>query len=212
MPSNTGVATLKPSALAATPRCVSSTWPTFIRHGTPSGLSTMSTGVPSARNGMSSSGTMLATTPLLPWRPAILSPTESLRFAGDVDLDLLDDAGIDVVAALDAVQRALALEFELGELVFELADDLADLDADRARVDLDVIVDRRQLAQQRLGDLAVGRDDDLAGLRVDDVERDLLAQQDVARAPRSAARAARPSCACTLPRSALTAGASSRPA
>jgi hypothetical protein len=29
---------------------------------------------------MSSSGTMRAMTPLLPWRPAILSPTESLRF------------------------------------------------------------------------------------------------------------------------------------
>jgi hypothetical protein len=36
-----------------------------------------------------------------------------------------------------------------------------------------------QLAQQRLGDLAVGRDDDLAGLAVDHVERDLLAEQDV---------------------------------
>ena len=29
-------------------------------------------------------------TPLLPWRPAILSPTDSLRFDGDVDLDQLD--------------------------------------------------------------------------------------------------------------------------
>ena len=48
------------------------------------------------------------------------------------------------------------------------------------RIDLDAVVDRRQLAQQRLGDLAVGRDDDLAGLAVDHVERDLLAQQDVA--------------------------------
>ncbi len=47
--------------------------------GTPSGFNTMSTGVPSARNGMSSSFTMRATTPLFPWRPAILSPTDSLR-------------------------------------------------------------------------------------------------------------------------------------
>ena len=52
------------------------------------------------------------------------------------------------------------------------------------RIDLDAIVDRRQLAQQRLGDLAVGRDDDFAGLGVDHVERDLLAEQDVARALR----------------------------
>src|SRR5213078_4161093 len=54
-------------------------WPTFMREGTPSGLSTMSTGVPSSRYGMSSSGRIRETTPLLPWRPAILSPTESLR-------------------------------------------------------------------------------------------------------------------------------------
>ena len=34
----------------------------------------MSTGVPSAMYGMSSTGTIFDTTPLLPWRPAILSP------------------------------------------------------------------------------------------------------------------------------------------
>ena len=39
------------------------------------------TGVPSAKNGMSSSGRILAITPLLPWRPAILSPTEITRLA-----------------------------------------------------------------------------------------------------------------------------------
>ena len=102
-----------------------------------------------------------------------------LALRGDVDLDLLDDAGIDVVAALDLVHRALVLEFELGELVLKLADDLADLVADRRRIDLDVIVDAGQLAQQGLGDLAVGRDDDFAGLGVDHVERNLLAEQDV---------------------------------
>ncbi len=48
-----------------------------MRDGTPRGFSTMSTGVPSERNGMSSSGTTFAMTPLLPWRPAILSPTLS---------------------------------------------------------------------------------------------------------------------------------------
>ena len=65
---------------AAQPRCVSSTWPTFIRDGTPSGLRITSTGVPSSMNGMSSSGRMREITPLLPWRPASLSPTEILRF------------------------------------------------------------------------------------------------------------------------------------
>ena len=44
-----------------------------------------------------------------------------LALGGDVDLDLLDDAGIDVVAALDAVHRAFALDLELVELVFEAA-------------------------------------------------------------------------------------------
>ena len=48
--------------------------------GTPSGLRTTSTGVPSSRNGMSSSGTIFAITPLLPWRPASLSPSAILRF------------------------------------------------------------------------------------------------------------------------------------
>ena len=79
-PSNTGVAKYSPSACAAQPRCVSRIWPTFMRDGTPSGLRTISTGVPSGRYGMSSSGRMRAITPLLPWRPAILSPTDSLRF------------------------------------------------------------------------------------------------------------------------------------
>ena len=79
-PSKTGVAKWSPRAWAAQPRCVSRICPTFIRDGTPSGLSTISTGVPSGRCGMSSSGRMRAMTPLLPWRPAILSPTDSLRF------------------------------------------------------------------------------------------------------------------------------------
>ena len=47
-----------------------------MREGTPSGFSTMSTGVPSGRNGMSQLGRMREMQPLFPWRPAILSPTE----------------------------------------------------------------------------------------------------------------------------------------
>ena len=38
----------------------------FIRLGTPSGFRITSTGVPSSMNGMSSSGTILEITPLLP--------------------------------------------------------------------------------------------------------------------------------------------------
>ena len=70
----------RPRPLAAHPRWVSSTWPTFMRDGTPSGFRTMSTGVPSARYGMSSTGTMVEITPLLPCRPAILSPGWMRRF------------------------------------------------------------------------------------------------------------------------------------
>jgi len=40
--------------------------PTFIREGTPSGFSTMSTGVPSDMYGMSSWGSTRETTPLFP--------------------------------------------------------------------------------------------------------------------------------------------------
>ena len=79
-PSNTGVATFHPSALAAIPKCTSKTWPKFIREGTPNGFSTISTGVPSGKNGISSSGNILEITPLLPWRPDILSPTEIFLF------------------------------------------------------------------------------------------------------------------------------------
>ena len=43
-------------------------------------LAETGTGVPSGMKGMSSCGRTRDTTPLLPWRPAILSPTEILRF------------------------------------------------------------------------------------------------------------------------------------
>ena len=82
-------------------------------------------------------------------------------------------------ARLDGADLALALALELVELRLVGADDLHDLDADRGGVDLDVLGDRGQLAQERLGDLAVGRDDDFADLAVDDVERDLFAEEDV---------------------------------
>src|SRR5260221_582781 len=82
-----------PSPFAAHPRCVSSTWPTFMREGTPSGLSTTSTGVPSSRYGMSSTGTMVEITPLLPWRPAILSPGCTRRFTARYTLTILSTPG-----------------------------------------------------------------------------------------------------------------------
>src|ERR1700722_13501419 len=83
----------RPRPAQAQPRWVSRIWPTFMRLGTPSGLSTMSTWVPSARNGMSSIGTIRDTTPLLPWRPAILSPGWILRFTATKTLTIFITPG-----------------------------------------------------------------------------------------------------------------------
>ena len=65
-PWNTGVSARNPRIWAHHPRWVSRICPTFMRLGTPSGLSTMSTASPSGRYGMSSSGTIRAMIPLLP--------------------------------------------------------------------------------------------------------------------------------------------------
>ena len=48
-------------------------------------------------------------TPLLPWRPAILSPTERLRLRGDVDLHHLEHAGRQLVAAREPVDELVLL-------------------------------------------------------------------------------------------------------
>src|SRR5664280_266944 len=52
----------------------------FLTDGTPVDIVLNPLGVPSVRNGMSSSGRILAMTPLLPCRPASLSPSVILRF------------------------------------------------------------------------------------------------------------------------------------
>ena len=109
-----------------------------------------------------------------------MSPDGQLALGGDIDFDGLDDAAFDVFAGLGPLEFLVVLHLQIVELLFEAADDLVDLVADRRRVDLDAIVHLRQLAQQGLGDLAVGGNDDFAGLAVDDVERDFLAEQDVA--------------------------------
>ena len=79
-PSNTGVDTFHPNALAAAPKWTSRICPKFIRDGIPNGFNKMSIGVPSGKNGISSFGNILEITPLLPWRPAILSPTDIFLF------------------------------------------------------------------------------------------------------------------------------------
>ncbi len=95
----------------------------FIRLGTPSGLRITSTGVPSSRNGMSCSSTIFEMTPLLPWRPASLSPSAILRFLAtrtrtgsltpvcrSSPLSLREDLDVDHDAALTVrhLQRGVA--------------------------------------------------------------------------------------------------------
>ncbi len=63
--------------------------------------------------------------------------------------------------------------------MFEGADDLTDLVADRARIDVDVVVNSRQFAQQRLGNLAIRRNDNFAGFSVHHIQRNLFAQKDI---------------------------------
>ena len=82
-----------PIPWAAQPKWVSKIWPTFIREGTPSGFNTMSTGRPSAINGISSAGAILETTPLLPWRPAILSPGCKRRLTAKYTLTIFVTPG-----------------------------------------------------------------------------------------------------------------------
>src|SRR5437667_11848832 len=70
-----------------------------------------------------------------------------LALARDINFDLLDDAGIDVVATLYSIHRTLALDLQLPELVLVRADDLTDLVTNRTRINLDVIVNDRELPQ-----------------------------------------------------------------
>src|SRR5205085_8818081 len=114
---------------------------------------------------------------LVPVAARHLVADAELALAGDENFDLLDDARIDVVAAFDAIHRALTFQLQLRELVFVARDNLPDLVPDRARIDLDVIVNRGQLPQQRLRDLAIRRDNDLAGFGVHHIKRDFFAQQ-----------------------------------
>src|SRR5215831_6643053 len=102
-----------------------------MRLGTPSGFRMMSTARPSGRNGMSSCGRMRETTPLLPWRPAILSPAEILRFCA-LDMRHAQRRVLHLARFFteDRAQQAL-LGRQLG---LALRRDLADQDV--ARLDL----------------------------------------------------------------------------
>ena len=101
--------------------------------GTPSGLSTMSTGRPSSRYGMSSSGRMRETTPLLPWRPAILSPTASLRLMATYTLTILMTPGGSSSPFLMRAIFSPKASFTASLLLLEVLEDVAHLGVDRRR-------------------------------------------------------------------------------
>ena len=124
-------------------------------------------------------GNDLGDNALVPVTSGHLVSDGKLALAGDEDLDLFNDTGINIIAAFDATEVLFLLILKVGEAVLELTDDLADLVANRTRVDLNHAVDAGQFTQEHLGDLAVGGDDDLAGLAVDDVQGDLLAEENI---------------------------------
>src|SRR6185312_15897572 len=98
----------------------------------------------------------------------------------DVNFHRLHDAAVHAFPSLGAFHFLVVLHLQVVEFLLKAADDFIDLVADRRRIDFDAVIDRREFAQQGLGDLAIGRDDDFAGFAVHDVERNFFAEQDVA--------------------------------
>ena len=60
--------------------------------------------------------------------------------------------------------------------MFVGSNDLADFVPDRTRIDFNVVVNVRQLPQQRFGNFSVGWDDDFARLSVDHIQWNFLAE------------------------------------
>ena len=97
----------------------------------------MSTGVPSSRYGMSSTGTMVEITPLLPWRPAILSPGCTRRFTARYTFTIFSTPGARsspaVILAFLSSRRfsnALRCSFRRSEACLELRVRVLVLEAD----------------------------------------------------------------------------------
>jgi hypothetical protein len=78
-----------------------------------------------------------------------------LALAGNIDLNLLNDTGIDVVTAFNAAEVGIAIIVQVDKLVFELTNDFVDLVANWARIDFDVVVNARQFAKELLRDSAL---------------------------------------------------------
>src|ERR1700745_970216 len=89
-----------PRPAQAQPRWVSRICPTFMREGTPSGLSTMSAWVPSSRNGMALDRNHLGHHTLVAVTAGHLVARLNLALHRDEDLDHLHHAGRQLVATL----------------------------------------------------------------------------------------------------------------
>ena len=111
-----------------------------MRDGTPSGLSTISTGVPSGMYGMSSSGRMRRDDALVAVASGHLVADTELALHGDVNLDHLDDARRKLVTLLQVFTTLLGFLLQHADAVLgaldEHADRLARLFLDRQRQQL----------------------------------------------------------------------------
>ncbi len=126
-PSKTGLAKCRPRALAAQPRWVSRICPTFMREGTPRGLSTISTARPvrEVRHVLVGQDAGDHALVAVAARPSCRPPTE-LALHGHEDLDQLDHAGGQLVPPLQPAlllreQRLQDLDLALG-LVHDLVE------------------------------------------------------------------------------------------
>src|SRR6185369_9361882 len=98
----------------------------------------------------------------------------------DIDLYGLYNSRIDIVTSFHTLHFFVELHLQIVKLLLKGTDDFVYLVSNWRRIDLNPIVHGGEFTQQRLGDLSVGRDDNLPRLGVDDVERNLLTQQNVA--------------------------------
>ena len=103
-----------------------------------------------------------------------------LALGSDEHAYRLDNTGINLIPGCHAAGLLFVLGLKVIEALGEAPDDLENLVFDRRRIDRDLVIDQRQFAQQRLCDLAVGRDDYLVRLGIGDIQRDLLTEQNVA--------------------------------
>ena len=74
---------------------------------------------------------------------------------------------------------ATFFQVKFGKLMFERADDLANLVSNRAGIDIDMIVYTSELPEQCLGDFPVGRNDDLSSFGIHHIQGDFFPQKDV---------------------------------